>query len=74
MTPHEQRNLNLAVWHAREAIAREAMNDAKNADYHTWAARDCLKIVSPSAARGVHTACDIAGVCADIEDAAGIVT
>jgi hypothetical protein len=73
MSPDQQRNLELAIWHAQEAIVCGAANDAENVDFHTWAARDALKIAAPSAASRVENAYDIAGVCAVLMDEAGVI-
>ena len=73
MTFDQLRNVNLAEWHAREAIVCMSVGKHDNAEHHLLAAREYLGNAGQQQGVKFMTADDIAAVCADAKDAAGIV-
>jgi hypothetical protein len=65
-------HVNNAEWHARELIAREAVNDFRWSDHHLASAREELAAIDPALARRAHTADDVAFICAELKDAKDI--
>ena len=72
MTIDDQRSLRLATWQISEAFVKRAAGDLDGEDYHILAARETLFPIAPDRVKRARSADDLAGICADIKDAAGL--
>jgi hypothetical protein len=73
MTVDQLRSIRLAEWHARESICRASVGEYQAAEHHYLAARESLRNSGQIFVATFYTADDIASICADIKDDAGIV-